>query len=100
MKTVRFLPEAEFEMIAAASWYERQQAKLGKRFLNTVQDTIHRITLNPELYPIVESDIRRCLTNIFPFGVLFRIRSDMLQIIAIMHLNRNPDYWKGRKFEQ
>ena len=99
MKTVRFHPEAEAEMIDAAVWYESQQATLGKRFVTTVQDALNRIELNPELYPIVENDVRRCMTNTFPFGVLFRVRSDMLQIMAVMHLHRKPDYWKNRSFE-
>ena len=35
MKTVRFHPEAEAEMIDAAVWYESHQATLGKRFVTT-----------------------------------------------------------------
>jgi len=40
MKTVRFHPEAEAEMIDAAVWYESRQATLGKRFVTTVQDAL------------------------------------------------------------
>ena len=99
MKPIRFHPEAESEVIDAAVWYEAQQTTLGKRFITSVQDALNRIELNPELYPIVESDVRRCLTSTFPFGVLFRVRLDMLQIMAVMHLSRHPDYWKNRRFE-
>jgi len=99
MKLFRFHPEAESEMIEAAAWYEAQQAGLGKRFLTSVQDAVNRIELNPELYPIVERDVRRCLAKTFPFGVLFRIKPDMIQIMAVMHLHRDPDYWKKQRFE-
>jgi len=34
MKTVRFHPEAEAEMIDAAVWYESQQATLGKHLFS------------------------------------------------------------------
>ena len=99
MKPIRFHPEAESEVIDAAVWYEAQQTTLGKRFITSVQDALNRIELNPELYPSVESDVRRCLTSTFPFGVLFCVRLDMLQIMAVMHLSRHPDYWKNRRFE-
>ena len=96
MKAVRFHPDAESEMIAAAAHYEAQQQDLGMRFLASVQDALNRISFNPRIYPIVEMDVRRCLTKTFPFGVLFRERPDRFVIMAVMHLHRDPDYWKSR----
>ena len=96
MKPIRFHPEAEAEMIDAEQWYERQQANLGKRFLSTIQDSLNRIEFNPLLFPLIEEDVRRCLTKSFPFAVLFRIQPDFIAVIAVMHLRRDPDYWKNR----
>jgi len=100
MKPVRFHPDADTEMLDAAVWYEDQQGDLGKRFLASVQDALNRIEVNPELYAFVEGDVRRCLTRTFPFGVLFQIMPDFIAVMAVMHLHRDPDYWKDRKFEQ
>ena len=96
MKTVRFHPDAEAEMIAAAAYYERQQVDLGRHFLAAVQDATNRIVMNPALYGTVELDVQRCLTRTFPFGVLFRVRTDEILIMAVMHLRRDPSYWKYR----
>ena len=96
MKAVGFHPDAESEMIQAAAYYETQQPELGQRFLASVQDAVNRILLNPHLYPVVELDVRRCLTKTFPFGVLFRERPARIVIMAVMHLHRDPDYWKNR----
>jgi len=96
MKPVRFHPEAEAEMVAAAAHYETQQKGLGKRFLASVEDALGRIRLNPRLYRIVEGDVRRCLTRTFPFSVLFRIKRGEYEVIAVMHLHRDPAYWRGR----
>jgi toxin ParE1/3/4 len=96
MKPVDFNQEAEAEMIAAAAYYEQQQENLGKRFLASVQDGINRILLNPRLYPVVELDVRRCLVKTFPFGILFRGQPRRIVIIAVMHLHRDPEYWKNR----
>jgi len=96
MKTVVFQADAEAEMIEAAAYYEAQQRDLGRRFLTSVQDSINRIVINPQLYPIVELDVRRCLTRTFPFGVLFRDRPNKIEVIAVMHLHRDPNYWQER----
>lgn len=96
MKPIRFHPEADAEMMAAAKFYETQQKDLGKRFLASVQDALNRIQVNPLLYSETENGVRRCITTKFPFGVLFRIMPDKYVIVAVMHLHRDPDYWKNR----
>ncbi len=96
MKPVRFHPEAEAEMMSAAKFYETQQKDLGKRFLASVQDALNRIQVNPLLYLEIEDGVRRCLTMTFPFGVVFRTMPDQYVIIAVMHLHRDPGYWKKR----
>jgi len=96
MKTVRFHPAAESEMIGAAAYYETQQPLLGRRFLASIQDAVNRIILNPGMYATVDRDVRRCLAGTFPFGVLFREMPDQIVIVAVMHLHREPGYWKNR----
>lgn len=96
MKPIRFHPDADVEMRDAALWYKSQQPDLGKRFLAAVQDALNRIEVNPEIYAFIDGDVRRCLTRTFPFGVLFRIKPDFIAIMAVMHLHRDPEYWKAR----
>jgi len=96
MIPIRFHPEADAEMMSAAKFYETQQKDLGKRFLASVQDALNRIQVNPLLYREIEDGVRRCLTMTFPFGIVFRIMSDQFVIIAVMHLHRDPEYWKKR----
>jgi hypothetical protein len=87
-------------MIDAAVWYQTQQPNLGKRLLAAVADALNRIQLNPEAYPLVEADVRRCLTRTFPFGVLFRDKPEAIEVIAVMHLRREPGYWAKRREER
>ncbi len=82
--------------MSAAKFYEKQQKHLGKRFLVSVQDTLNRIQVNPLLYQEIEDGVRRSITTKFPFGVVFRIRSDKYVIVAVAHLHRDPGYWKNR----
>ncbi|KAF0221585.1 MAG: plasmid stabilization system [Geobacteraceae bacterium] len=96
MTAVFFHPEADAEVVAAAAYYEGQQEDLGKRFLSSVGDGLARIRINPRLCPLIDDDVRRCLTRTFPFGILFRDRGGRIEIIAVMHLRRTPGYWKER----
>lgn len=41
-------------------------------------------------------DVRRCLVNRFPFGVIYSVEQGEIFILAVMHLRRHPDYWKDR----
>jgi plasmid stabilization system protein ParE len=96
MKHLAILPEAEAEMLEAASFYGKRQKALRGRFLASVQDAFTRVRINPIIYPLMESDIRRCLTRTFPYGVIFRALDGTIIVVAIMHLHRDPDGWKQR----
>ena len=91
-----FHPEADAEFFQAIDYYEECEDGLGYDFSIEIYSTIQNILDYPAAWPVLEGDVRRCLTNRFPYGVLYSIESDMLFILAVMHLHRDPDYWKHR----
>jgi toxin ParE1/3/4 len=96
MKRFRFHPEAQVEMVESAKYYEAEQEELGKRFLEAVRTAARRVCLSPAIYQRVQDDIRQCSVDRFPFGIVFREERDHIQIIAVVHFRRDPDYWKRR----
>ena len=66
MKPIRFHPKAEAELVEAARYYEIQQTGLGKRFVSSVQEALAKIGEQPETYRVLDGNVRRCLTRIFP----------------------------------
>ncbi|HNV47472.1 MAG TPA: type II toxin-antitoxin system RelE/ParE family toxin [Spirochaetota bacterium] len=96
MKQVLFHPVAEAEMAESALWYENKQKNLGKRFLEAVESALKRIQIQPELYRVLENDIRMCGVGRFPYGIIFREKERSIEVIAIMHLKRKPGFWKER----
>ena len=92
-----FHPEAATEFHEAIDYYEGCEPGLGEGFAIEVHETIRNILAYPEMWPMLEDDIRRCFTRRFPYGVVYSIESDGIFILAVMHLHRRPDYWKHRK---
>jgi len=91
-----FHPEALEEYKHAAHYYEKCQPGLGQRFLAAIEQAILHITEKPEQWKILEKDVRRHLTRVFPYAILYTIESNYILIIAVMHCNREPGYWKRR----
>lgn len=93
---LRWHAEARAEADAAAAFYNEKQPGLAQRFLDDLEDTLHRIRRHPKACRQVEGEIRKCRVAHFPYGVIYRVRSDLIEIIAVTHLRRSPGYWKQR----
>ncbi len=93
---IRVLSCAEQEIVEAVDYYNNQCAGLGYEFAAEVQRTFERIQKYPHAWPAFSLQSRRCLTDRFPFGVLYQIRADHILVLAIMHLKRNPEHWQAR----
>ena len=91
-----FHPEADEEFIEAAAYYEQCEPGLGLDFSREVHSSIQNILSYPKMWPELDEDVRRCLVHRFPFGVLYSIEPDGIFILAVMHLHRDPDYWRHR----
>jgi len=88
---------AAVELISAIEYYESCQAGLGFCFSEEVYATIDRVCQFPLAWECIDFKTRRCLTNRFPYGILYRISGKEIRIMAVMHLHRKPRYWKDRK---
>ena len=91
-----FHPEAEAEFLQAIEYYEDCAEGLGYDFSVEVCSATQRVTSHPKAWPMIRSEVRRCLVSRFPFGVLYAIHKDEVFIVAVMHLHRSPDYWTHR----
>lgn len=91
-----FHPAAKKEFYEAIDYYEDCQIGLGLEFAKELYDSVDRIIRFPNTWPQFSSNTRRCLTNRFPFGIIYQIIDNEIFIIAIMQLNRKPNYWKKR----
>lgn len=90
---------AEAEFAEAVDYYNGQGPGLGYEFAAEVQRAFERISHHPHAWPVFTARTRRCLTDRFPFGVLYQVRDQMILVGAIMHLKRDPKRWQDRSGE-
>jgi len=95
-----FHPAALEEYRQAALWYSEREPETALKFVASIEDAIGRIVETPTLGRLVDEDVRRCLTRVFPFGILYSIEDGFILIVAVMHFSRVPGYWKSRLAER
>ena len=93
---IRWHPEAQLEADEAARFYGERQPGLEQRFLDILEDALHRIHRRPQMYLKVAGDIHKCKLPRFPYGIIYRTKPEAIEVLAIMHLRREPGYWKSR----
>lgn len=91
-----FHAAAEQEFEDAIDFYERQKPGLGARYFGEIDAALRLISENPSAWERLDEETHRCLINRFPYAVIYRIKSDHIRILAVMHLRRHPNCWKGR----
>ncbi|KAA3617144.1 MAG: type II toxin-antitoxin system RelE/ParE family toxin [Calditrichaeota bacterium] len=92
MKAI-FDPEAQSEFLEAVRYYEDSKEGLGKRYRQSIENAVLRISSSPLLYRIIHPPFRRILLKKFPYAIIYTIEPDHIRIIAIAHTKRKPGYW-------
>ena len=96
MRSVELHPEAEAEFIAAAQYYEAQTPNLGLDFVAIVQRSYLQLLDFPNSGRPFGRRLRRLLLPRFPYGLLYRVEPERIYVVAVMHLHRQPGYWRSR----
>ena len=93
---ITFRRAARAEFIEAAAWYEAQRTNLGVDFIAEIERCIALASEQPQLYAVVEKNIRRVTARRFPFSIYFRAEARRIVVLAVFHGRRDPAIWKGR----
>jgi len=93
---IEFHPEARAEALEAEAWYAGRNPSVGAAFTSALEDAVDAIADAPQAWPSHGDGTRRRLLKRFPYGVIYRILTDHVQVIAVAHQRRRPGYWRGR----
>ena len=83
--------KAKRDLSQAIAYYEGVNKDLGKRFGKVAADTIDSLKVSPHTFRIRFDDFRAVSVKGFPYLIVYRIKEEVVQIIRIWHMSRNPD---------
>ena len=78
--------------------YEEQHVGLGDEFLNELEIAYRKIANNPHHYGFIDENkiLRDYLIRRFPYLIVYRIKDDTIEIIAVHHARKHPSKKHGR----
>ena len=92
-----FHPAAAEEFGAAAEYYDAAAPGLGSRFVLAVRRATDLALAHPT--GGAERGVagtRRLVVHGFPYEVVYRVRGELVEVVAVAHLRRRPGYWRER----
>jgi len=98
IQKVIFRQPAVEDVVEAAAWYEAHAPGLGHDLIDEILRATERAKADPELFRIVyrNGNIRRVLTNRFPYRIFFSIVDETLYVHAVLHGARHDRRWTER----
>lgn len=95
MRLVVTSPAAQ-ELYDAIEFYNDLDSGLGLDLVEAFDAALSQIVEFPESGSPYLQKTRRTLLRHFPFSIVYRIRMDMIEVVAFAHRARKPDYWTER----
>jgi hypothetical protein len=84
-------------MNEAIDRYASNDELIAERFVTELGRVFQEILLHPDRWPRHALNTQRLSLNGFPFSVVYRVHGDVVRILAVAHMKRDPLYWQARK---
>ena len=96
MIAVRFLPDAEAELLHEVAYDAKARSGAAIRFQAAVEASIGRAARHPAGGASAPGGTRCMLVKGFPFSVVYRASEIDLLVVAVAPHRRRPGYWLQR----
>ena len=93
---IAFHRAASAEFIEASAWYESKRVGLALELMAEIDRCVSLASAHPFQFAVVREDIRRVVTNRFPYSVYFRAEKHRIVVLAVFHGSRDPASWVDR----
>ena len=92
-----FHPAAESEFLESVGYYESKVKGLGQALIREFSGLVSLIIDNPDAWQVeARPGVRKAPLSRFPLSIIYRQSNGSIQVLAIAHHNRRPQYWLGR----
>lgn len=93
---VRFHPAAAQEAEEGYEWYAARNPDVAHGFREELRHAVEAVAENPGTWPRYGRRARRYLFPRFPFSLVYVVRGDEVEVVAVAHAKRRPGYWRSR----
>lgn len=89
MKKVVVLKDAADDIQKARNFYERLESGAGKYFSDSIISELQKLSNTGGIHPVMLGHYRM-LSSKFPYAVYYRIKQDLIEVVAVLDMRRNP----------
>jgi plasmid stabilization system protein ParE len=93
---VRFHPAAAQEAESTYEWYAARSSEAAHGFREELRRAIDAVAASPRTWPRHGSRARRYVFPRYPFSLVYILRGDDVEVVAVAHGRRRPGYWRMR----
>ena len=92
-----FRPQAQSELLEATQWYLTDGGPaVAEQFEWAVQRALRLLAFMPQRGSPSYPDVRTWPLKQFPYTLVYRVKGEVISVIAVAHQSREPGYWQGR----
>ena len=97
LNELRWHPEAVRDAEAARDWYAERSPFAARGFLLAMDTAVAAVMETPGRWPTRSHGCRQYFfTSRYPFSLVYRVSNGAVEVIAVAHHRRKPEYWVGR----
>ena len=93
---IKYLKLAKLEFHDSIKYYETQQKGLGKKFDDSIKNSIDTILEFPKAFYKIDKTTRKYVVDKFPYNIYYLIEDDTIVILSIASQRKEPLYWIDR----
>jgi len=97
-RPVRLSSLAAQDLQKARDWFDHREAGLGDRFLDSVEQTLKRISTNADQYQVALLDLHRAPIRPFQYSLWYRVMPDESIVVAALSDRRDLSLPRRRAF--
>jgi hypothetical protein len=99
MKIV-YSEQFQSELCCVSGRYSAEDKALGRRFVQTVENTTLEIQADPLRWRVFDGRVRRCLVPRFPDIIDCLVEDEVIFFGALLHSARHPEAYHGSFTDQ
>jgi plasmid stabilization system protein ParE len=96
-RSVRVHPDAVRDVEDRIAFYLNRSEIAAERFLAEVEQALGLVAEAPGRWPLFRGGTRRFVMAAFPYSIIYREMPNEVQVLAVAHAKRRPQYWRGRR---